>query len=204
MSKMCSSCCVIKPLTDFHHNKSRVDGFAPWCKECQNPASRDSARKRKKIGKYNFVEGKTCPRCGAYKKAICFSKDSSRIDCLTVYCKVCMNFEKREKYKNNPLNYLLRAKKYFLSKLGMDLDDYSKVEKSQNKVCAICGLSEIRQCRGRRQKLAIDHNHNTMKFRGLLCAKCNTALGLLNVDNFGTLNLRRAIAYLQENHNVTS
>lgn len=41
--------------------------------------------------------------------------------------------------------------------------------------------------------LAIDHDHKTGKIRGLLCTRCNTAIGLLN-DNIDFL--RRAIMYL--------
>lgn len=43
------------------------------------------------------------------------------------------------------------------------------------------------------EKPCIDHNHETGKIRGLLCSKCNTALGLVNED---PATLRRLMAYL--------
>jgi len=70
--------------------------------------------------------------------------------------------------------------------------------KKQKNLCAICGLPETDYQQYGVKNLAIDHNHRTKKVRGLLCSKCNRALGLLNVDNLGILNLQMAIKYLQE------
>ena len=44
--------------------------------------------------------------------------------------------------------------------------------------------------------LYVDHNHRTGKVRGLLCAKCNWAIGLLGED---TELAERAIGYLLKN-----
>lgn len=50
--------------------------------------------------------------------------------------------------------------------------------------CAICDV---------RTKLVYDHNHQTGKFRGWICSKCNLAMGLLDDD---PLLLLAAIIYL--------
>ncbi len=42
---------------------------------------------------------------------------------------------------------------------------------TQGGVCGICGG------RDRDRDLAIDHDHETGEIRGLLCSRCNTALG---------------------------
>jgi len=52
--------------------------------------------------------------------------------------------------------------------------------------CEICG-GAIR--------IAYDHDHQTGKFRGWLCMKCNIALGLVNDD---IELLKKMIAYLQK------
>jgi hypothetical protein len=71
---------------------------------------------------------------------------------------------------------------------GITLEEYDALFDSQDGKCAICLLPPS----GR--QLAVDHDHKTGKIRGLLCTKCNVALGLLN-DDIGRLFL--AIEYLK-------
>ena len=55
----------------------------------------------------------------------------------------------------------------------------------QNGLCGICGKSESTRRRKKTQgneRLAVDHCHETGVVRGLLCFKCNTAIGSLG-DN---------------------
>jgi hypothetical protein len=55
----------------------------------------------------------------------------------------------------------------------IDSDIYDNMLNEQGGACAICGA----QClTGRR--LAVDHDHNTGKVRGLLCFRCNASLGI--------------------------
>ena len=57
----------------------------------------------------------------------------------------------------------------------------------QEKRCAICG----KLC----ERLAVDHDHKSMKIRGLLCYSCNTGLGNF-YDN--PVSLRAAADYLEK------
>jgi len=75
-----------------------------------------------------------------------------------------------------------------LKRFGITVDEYHALLIKQNHVCAICG----NPCSTRRW-LSVDHDHETGKVRGLLCAKCNTGLGLLG-DNLGALCM--ALDYL--------
>lgn len=71
---------------------------------------------------------------------------------------------------------------------GLSRDEYNELLTDQNGACAICGrLSEDRA-------LAVDHDHASGSIRGLLCAPCNTGLGVFRDDQ---LLLQRAIAYLE-------
>ena len=66
---------------------------------------------------------------------------------------------------------------------GIELDiTYGELEeyRKAHPVCEICGNPERRRSyKGKElpNKLAIDHDHKTGKFRGLLCSKCNYNLG---------------------------
>jgi hypothetical protein len=69
---------------------------------------------------------------------------------------------------------------------GLTEEAYSLLIIQQDYKCKICNKEE---------KLHIDHDHNTNKIRGLLCGKCNKALGLFQDD---PANLDKAAAYLRE------
>ena len=66
--------------------------------------------------------------------------------------------------------------------------DYNALWTAQDGKCAICRQVCIKA-------LALDHCHKTGRIRGLLCMRCNTALGLLK-DDQGLLS--KAIEYLQK------
>ena len=69
------------------------------------------------------------------------------------------------------------------------LEQYEAMYRDQSGVCKICGALNIA---GRR--LAVDHDHKTGRIRGLLCSRCNMAIGLFKDD----LDLlRRAFEYVE-------
>ena len=96
---------------------------------------------------------------------------------------------KWNKYKDNrkqwKLNNPEKAKQYRLNekcaKYKITYEDYCQLLIDQKGVCAICSNPETRVDHRTKKitTLAIDHNHETGKVRGLLCGNCNTALGLL-------------------------
>lgn len=68
---------------------------------------------------------------------------------------------------------------------GITIDDYNQMVQKQGGLCAICKSPET-GTNGRWEmsilQLAVDHNHKTGKVRGLLCRRCNQALGKLEDD----------------------
>lgn len=77
-----------------------------------------------------------------------------------------------------------------MSKFGITAAIYFDMLEEQGGVCYICQGPEIG---GRR--LAVDHCHYTGKVRGLLCARCNRAIGMLE-DSLELVE--RAAEYLRK------
>lgn len=79
---------------------------------------------------------------------------------------------------------------------GLTREEYDAALERQGGVCAICGGEEVAISKhGNRQRLSVDHCHETGQLRGLLCMKCNTAIGKFD-DDCG--KLESAIDYLKE------
>jgi hypothetical protein len=70
---------------------------------------------------------------------------------------------------------------------GLSPEDYDRLSARQGGVCAICMRRPV-------DALCIDHCHRTGRIRGLLCRRCNSALGFFRDDE---IRLRSAIAYLR-------
>jgi hypothetical protein len=72
---------------------------------------------------------------------------------------------------------------------GVTPEMYEGLSREQSGRCAICRQSPIRR------HLAVDHCHDTGVIRGLLCHRCNTAIGLLRND---AAKCRHAAEYLEK------
>jgi hypothetical protein len=89
----------------------------------------------------------------------------------------------RARRKRTPKSMLQRTGKCKKLKVyGLTLEDYNKMLEAQQGVCVVCKQQETKVISGKPQPLSVDHCHTTGKVRGLLCSKCNHALGLLE-DN---------------------
>jgi hypothetical protein len=65
-------------------------------------------------------------------------------------------------------------------RLGVSEEEYNVLYLKQNGKCAICFEEETTLSNNMKttKKLSIDHDHTTGKVRGLVCANCNSAIGL--------------------------
>lgn len=72
---------------------------------------------------------------------------------------------------------------------------YVKLAELYGNVCGICGSAPGVAHSGKPRRLAVDHCHQTGAIRGLLCSRCNTAIGLLYDD---PVRLQAAIRYLAQ------
>ena len=77
---------------------------------------------------------------------------------------------------------------------NLSLEEYQLLLEKHNHVCAICKKPETSISRyGTPKRLTIDHCHNTLEIRGILCDACNRGIGHLG-DDIATL--QSAIEYL--------
>ena len=86
--------------------------------------------------------------------------------------------------------------------VGMSRKDYEIVWTEQGGLCAICGKEETgRHQSGTLKRLAVDHDHATGRFRGLLCCECNKKLAKLEDDDHF---VSPAQIYLERTRNAIS
>ncbi len=81
---------------------------------------------------------------------------------------------------------------------GISWEEYLVLFARQNGECSICkvSLSTHIQPDNRHEIAHIDHCHETGKIRGLLCNKCNSAIGYFNES---ALLCKLGAEYLEEN-----
>ncbi len=84
----------------------------------------------------------------------------------------------RERWKNREYQERVRGY-YYKHRYGITIETYEEMLKNQNGACAICGKNHKHKTQ---KYLHVDHNHKTGQVRGLLCGKCNHAIGLVNDD----------------------
>lgn len=87
-------------------------------------------------------------------------------------------------------------------KFNITQNDYDKILKTQNNVCAICkenGKDKKSKDGKTIRFFHIDHCHKTNKIRGILCQSCNIGIGKLR-DSVKVLE--SAISYIRNSTNV--
>lgn len=113
--------------------------------------------------------------------------------------------EKRRIYRNrhreklrrtDPEKYRRQRASGNVTRYGISVAEFEEMYRQSDGLCAICRRPETLKQRGRVQRLSIDHCHDTLKVRGLVCKRCNTAIGLLYDD---PLRARALAEYLERN-----
>ena len=150
------------------------------CVSCEKERYAKSAAKRKQTReasrkRYN------CPVRGPKHKAYMKEYVKKNRDKLTKQARERQTPESRIKAR--------------LRRLGLSLDLLPVILNHSGK-CDICQGNPT----DRWNTLHIDHCHNTGRYRGMLCGKCNKGLGLFN-DN--TETLQKARMYLQQSASET-
>jgi hypothetical protein len=124
-----------------------------------------------------------CTKCNSEKPLSCYHK---KLGGFRTQCKVCTAAADRERREASPtdtkqIDQNRRAQKMY----GVSGDEY-RFAMATSDCCEICSST---------LELCYDHCHDTMAFRGVLCRRCNKALGSLGDNEEG---LARALEYLRK------
>lgn len=128
---------------------------------------------------------KKCAKCALWKPLPEFYQARRTPAGVPVYmgeCKVCNRkraTETKIRLHGSALAYY-RKKRY-----GLSQEDVDRLMTEQGGLCALCR---------KRPPQAVDHCHATNRVRGLLCMRCNSAIGVIG----DTLDAaQRLVEYLQ-------
>ncbi len=157
-------------------------------------------RAKVKAGPKVVPESKLCRGCDRVLPASEFHR-SSREKCgLTNRCKECVSKKFRRQYEKDPERFITRVRSYYekarqereqfyaggaksrlaereLAKYGLTVEAFREMEKRQCGKCAVCHRTPEEVDGHRSRRLYVDHCHDTGAIRGLLCSRCNTAIG---------------------------
>lgn len=213
--KRCSKCGETKQLSAFRSRKGRKSGVTSWCKKClaapiryrecllcneTKPVSeflRGNSRANKDICTQCLASHpgqKECSRCGQVKPVSEFSPRKGRRSGYVSRCKQCIS--ETQAYRpyipgKYPYKPELERNKTLKLKYGITSEEFDAMLEAQGGVCKVCKGPP----HGRRNVYHVDHDHVTGKVRGLLCHKCNVALGMVQDSPD---HLKALIAYLEE------
>lgn len=114
---------------------------------------------------------KVCPNCKTDKsRDDYYSKNRDGRIYLQSWCKSCSRARELSTY----------SRRSELRKFGVNEEWYAEKLRFQHGGCAICAAPKANRTDDRR--LAVDHDHDTGRPRGLLCTPCNRAIGMLQDD----------------------
>jgi len=207
----------MKKRSSFYRRKAVPDGLYSWCKECcyahERKIRRTKAYRRKRSVLRKALWRKNNATCRSEKRKYwrehrnqCREEQKRKYKRHRKKYLMAMrkNYYRNRKtmikrvrswkdaqFKSNPRKVLRLRREYHLKgKYGMTLGQYKALLKRQGGQCKIC---EKTKPGGFARRWHIDHDHKTGAIRGLLCARCNMALGLFGDDIF---ILQKAVQYL--------
>jgi hypothetical protein len=91
------------------------------------------------------------------------------------------------------------SRRWILKQYGMTGEDFANLVRKQHNRCAVCKSASPGHNGHKNTSWCVDHDHVTGQVRGLLCRRCNVALGLLNDD---PAVVRAAARYIQQHRQM--
>ncbi len=204
--KRCTKCGKAKNIDDFRYEKKHGEkhGFRSSCNDCERTRFKkwhNEKRAKPKPLREIPPSHKYCVRCDGIKSTEQFSRNKRSKDGLFSWCKDCTGKYRQVTTPDEQARRDSYARSAALKRYGITVEQYNALLQSQGNVCAVCQEPEtvINATKsGKVSLLGVDHDHATGKVRGLLCQRCNQALGLLNDEQTTIESLLRYIKAAQE------
>lgn len=190
-------------MDQFHFSARRKDQRNPYCKPCIKVAARAysdrrnapkrAAREAAALKVFDPATGlRECTGCKVSKALEEFPPRKRALMGRCRRCRACeSSWEKQHKAAKFKADPLLHRRKALERSYGMTLEAFDALVTAQGGGCAVCGATKSSN---RIWRLQVDHDHVTGKLRGILCNRCNTALGMVNDD---CSLLEKLIAYVK-------
>ncbi len=116
-------------------------------------------------------------------------RNNERQRALYALCREARIAYARERYRYGPGRFNTWASNLRRA-YGITAERFAAMCAEQGDACAVCFSSFV----GQPRRPAVDHCHTSGKVRGLLCSRCNTALGAVRDD---PETLRTLAAYVE-------
>lgn len=171
--KWCRRCEQVKSRTAFPSHRSTHDGLQTYCRDCFADIYRQRREAAGQVTRPRDLPPghKFCRGCQEIKPLSEWSQRPRATDGYHFRCRECISRRDRERH--------------LAATYGLSPDDLTELLAQQDGRCAICLTAEA---------IHIDHDHADGRIRGVLCFRCNAALGQLGDD---ADVVRRAADYLE-------
>lgn len=192
--KSCTKCGENKATDNFGKAARNPNKLQSVCKTCVSARQREWEQKniKRNLKGFDLSKPQICRTCKTQKSTNNFYRRANTKSGLDSECADCAKERDKKRYRRDIEKRKHQNKWATLKmKFGITKDHWQKMLTSQNGACAIC-----RKIFDRSDNTHVDHDHQTGRVRGLLCRKCNFAVGLLS-DDPGTFD--RAAKYLRDN-----
>jgi hypothetical protein len=171
--KWCRRCDSVKTRDAFPAHAGTRDKRQTYCRDCFAELYRERRAREGQVTRPPQVSAghKFCRGCAQVKPLAEWAPRAKAANGYQFRCRECM--QKRDRERHLAMSY------------GLTSEGVAELLSQQNGVCIICL---------RAPAVHIDHDHTTGEVRGMLCFRCNAALGQLGDD---VDRVRRAADYLQ-------
>ncbi len=126
---------------------------------------------------------KTCLKCRIEQPITEYHTNKQGRDGKQPRCRTCLHQQQRDRRK------LVGDNPTYRYRYGKTVTELNDIKEQQNNACAICKEAFTNSFNS-----VVDHCHTKNTFRGFLCRKCNSGLGMFR-DNIEYL--QNAIDYLK-------